>query len=147
VIAASRLRRRCAIGLGTLALAALPAGCGSSSSSTTSTSSSAAFCAAAKQLQTSVSSLGSTNVLQGGASAVKSDIAKIEAQVKTLSTTANAAFQPQVKALQDALTKLSSTVGQLSSGGATALAQLPAEIQSVQTAFTNFTTAISSQCK
>lgn len=148
MIAARRLRRRCALGLGALALVALPAGCGSSSSSTT-TSSTAAFCSAEKQLQASVSSLESTNVLQGGTDALKSDISKIKDQANGLKSSAKTAFDPQVKALQDALNSLSTTLGQLgsSSTSPTALAQLPAEIQALQTAFNNLTTAVSSKCK
>jgi ABC-type transporter Mla subunit MlaD len=137
---------RLAACLGATLLFGLAAGCGSSSSST---SSSAAFCSGVKQLETSITSLSSTNVVQAGTTTLKSDLNNIAAQANALAGTAKSTFQPQVKALQDALSKLKTTVGQLQSSSTrvTALTEVAADAQGVETAFTNLTTAVKSECK
>jgi hypothetical protein len=130
----------------------LLAACGGSSKSadktTTTTASaggSAALCAARDSLSTDVKALTSVDAIKGGTDSIQAALTKVKDDVAALKTAAGDQLKPQVPALEDSLTKLTTAVGNLGSGGAAAFVTAAQEVGTAAQAL--FTSLQNTSCK
>ena len=132
-------RRWLLIPAAVLVLSGLAAGCSSSKP---------AYCTDAANLKTSVSSLGSVNVVKNGLSSLQTALSSVQTSAATFATDAKSAFPSQTAALNTSLSGLATTItsakGQSPVTAATAV--VPAVTQ-VKNSASALQSAVSGKCQ
>ena len=132
-------RRWLLIPAAVLVLSGLAAGCSSSKP---------AYCTDAANLKTSVSSLGSVNVVKNGLSSLQTALSSVQTSAATFVTDAKSAFPSQTAALNTSLSGLATTItsakGQPPVTAATAV--VPAVTQ-VKNSASALQSAVSGKCQ
>ena len=132
-------RRWLLIPAAVLVLSGLAAGCSSSKP---------AYCTDAANLKTSVSSLGSVNVVKNGLSSLQTALSSVQTSAATFATDAKSAFPSQTAALNTSLSGLATTItsakGQPPVTAATAV--VPAVTQ-VKNSASALQSAVSGKCQ
>ena len=114
------------------------AACGSSKPS---------YCSDVSSLQQSVKDLGSVDLSSGGVSALESQLKKVEADAKSVVSSAKDDFPNETSALQSSVDALSAAVKQTGqSPSAEQAATLAKDVKNVSTATQSFTSATDSKC-
>jgi hypothetical protein len=126
-----------------LTCAVLLSACGSSKKTTTKPS----YCTAVSNLESSIKSVTSTNLVQEGTNALENAFRKVKSDVQTAVAAAKNDFPTQTSALKSSIDALSATVTQLQSSPTPALiAQATTQAGDVVTAAKNLADATSSKC-
>ena len=110
-------------------------------------SSKPSYCSSVSNLEKSVQSLKSVNVISSGTSGLKSALEKVENSAKSVVSSAKSDFPTETGAVSDSINALATSVKQLSgTPSAGQIAQIATQAGATVNAVTNFVNSTKSKC-